>query len=330
MAPSRYTPERMLHRPPIRTVPLAGTVAGVVAASALIALIRSAVAAPNLADLYLLPVMFCAVTWGWWYALGTAVLAFLAYDFLFVEPIFTFTIRDPEEWLALVVFMAVAAVTSNLAARERARREEAHRQARAATFLYDVTRALGTDELEPALRSVGARIMGELGLDGVAITLSRHDGRSDERIVVGDADLALDPQTAGRIFAAAADGARAGRWVIVRDAGKKSVAPRPRRPRAPLANFPLRRGDRQWGMLHLVGRSGGFADDETRVLATVADRLALGVERETLRDEANQAEILRRTDELRTALLNSVSHDLRTPMAAIKASAESLLQKDVA
>ena len=83
-------------------------------------------------------------------------------------------------------------------------------------------------------------------------------------------------------------------------------------------------------MLRLVGRADGFADDETRVLTTIADRLALVIEREALRDEANQAEILRRTDELRTALLNSASHDLRTPLAAIKASAESLLQRDVA
>jgi two-component system sensor histidine kinase KdpD len=82
-------------------------------------------------------------------------------------------------------------------------------------------------------------------------------------------------------------------------------------------------------MLRLVGRSAGYADDETRLLATIADRLAVALEQERLRDEANQAEVLRRTDELRTALLSSVSHDLRTPLAAIKASGESLLQEEV-
>ena len=82
-------------------------------------------------------------------------------------------------------------------------------------------------------------------------------------------------------------------------------------------------------MLRLVGRSTGFADDETRLLATIADRLAVDLEQEPLREEANRAEVLRRTDELRTALLSSVSHDLRTPLAAIKASGESLLQDDV-
>jgi K+-sensing histidine kinase KdpD len=61
-------------------------------------------------------------------------------------------------------------------------------------------------------------------------------------------------------------------------------------------------------MLRLVGRSAGFADDETRLLATIADRLAVHLEQERLRAEANRAEILRRTDELRTVLLSSVSH----------------------
>ncbi len=91
-------------------VPLAGMVAGIVAVSLLIGVIRSAIAIPNLSVLYLLVVMFSAVTWGWWVALCSAVVAFLSYDFFFVEPIFTFTIRDPEEWVALLIFLAVAVV----------------------------------------------------------------------------------------------------------------------------------------------------------------------------------------------------------------------------
>ena len=110
--------------------------------SIVIGLIEAWTDIPNLSILYLLVVMFCAVTWGWWNALGAAVLAFLAYDFFFVEPRYTFTIRDPEEWLALLIFLGCGGVTSNLAARERARREQASRQARTATLLYDLSRAL--------------------------------------------------------------------------------------------------------------------------------------------------------------------------------------------
>ncbi|HYU21139.1 MAG TPA: ATP-binding protein [Chloroflexota bacterium] len=310
----------------LHPLPVIGMVAGVAGVSVAIGLIRSVIVIPNLSVLYLLVVMFSAVTWGWWNALGAAVLAFLAYDFFFTEPVHTFTIRDPEEWVALSIFMAVAAVASNLAARERARRQEARRQARTATLLYQVSRALGSDEIESGLRLVAECLISEFGLDGAVIELADSEARLEPRVVVGDAVPALGPRPAGRVFATSADRQRAGRWVIVRGGGAAGGASEPR---APVANFPLRRDDHQWGMLRLVGRPRGFADDETQVLATIADQVALALERQALRDEANQAEVLRRTDELRTALLNSVSHDLRTPLAAIKASAESLLQHDV-
>jgi two-component system sensor histidine kinase KdpD len=296
-------------------------IAGVAAISVVIGLIQARIDIPNLSIIYLLVVMFCAVTSGWWNALGAAVLAFLAYDFFFVEPRYTFTIRDPEEWLALVIFLVVAAVTSNLAARERARRDQASRQARTATLLYDLSQALAHADQTSGLRAVAERLLSEFGLDGVVISRAHDDATLDPLVAVGKADAALGSQPAGRVFSAPGGPDRPGRWIVVKA--------RDERRRAPVANFPLRTEGRQIGMLRLVGRSTGFADDETHVLATIADRLALDFEQAALRKEANRAEVLRRTDELRSALLSSVSHDLRTPLAAIKASAESLLQDDV-
>jgi two-component system sensor histidine kinase KdpD len=187
--------------------------------------------------------------WGWWKALAAAVLAFIACDFVFVDPRFTFTIRDPEEWLALLIFLAVAAVTSNLAARERARREQASRQARTATLLDDLGRAVTSAGRRAGLRAVAQRLYEEFRLDSAVIA------RSDDA----------------------------------------------KRLQVPVANFPLKSDHRQIGMLRLVGRPSGFADDEPRLLAAIADRLAIDLGQETLREEANRAEVLRRTDELRTA-----------------------------
>jgi two-component system sensor histidine kinase KdpD len=195
---------------------ISGMTAGVAAISVLIALIDSWIHIPNLSILYLLIVMFCAVTWGWWNALGAAVVAFLAYDFFFVEPRFTFTIRDPEEWLALLIFLAVAAVTSNLAARERSRREQASRQARTAMLLYDLSRALASDDLAPALRAVAQRLMVEFRLDGVVIARSGNDGRLQPIAAVGAADAALGPEPAGRLYAPPSSPGRSGRWIVVR------------------------------------------------------------------------------------------------------------------
>jgi two-component system sensor histidine kinase KdpD len=300
---------------------IAGMVAGVAVTSAVIGIIQTESHIPNLSILYLLVVMFCAVTWGWWTSLGAAVLAFLAYDFLFVEPRYTFTIRDPEEWLALVIFLAVAAVTSNLAARERARREQASRQARTATLLYDLSRALAGRDQQVGLRAGAERLMDEFRFDGVVIARSDEAGRLHPLVAVGRADPALGSAPAGRVFSAPTGPNGPGRWIVLWARGAAR--------RAPVANFPLKSDGRQIGMLRLVGRASGFADDETRLLATIADRLAVDLEQELLREEANRAEVLRRTDELRNALLSSVSHDLRTPLAAIKASGESLLQEDV-
>jgi two-component system sensor histidine kinase KdpD len=82
--------------------------------------------------------------------------------------------------------------------------------------------------------------------------------------------------------------------------------------------------------LLLVGTSNGFDVSEDRLVSAAAAQIGLAYERARLRQEATDAEILRRTDELRTALLNAVSHDLRTPLATIMASAGSLRQQDVA
>lgn len=300
---------------------IAGMVAGVAAISAAIGLVEAVTEIRNLLIVYLLVVVFCAVTWGWWNALGAAILAFLTYDFLFVAPRFTFTVQDPEEWVALLVFLVVAAVTSNLAARERARREQASRQARTATLLYELSRSLTGDGEAAGLRAVAERLVTELGLDGAVIARSDDDGRLAPLVAVGRAEGALGSEPVGRVFAPPTGPNRPGRWIVLRTDG------RPRR--VPVANFPLRRDDRQIGMLRLVGRPAGYADDETDVLTTIADRLAVELEQAALREEANRVEVLRRTDELRSALLSSVSHDLRTPLAAIKASAESLLQRDV-
>ena len=167
--------------------------AGIAVTSVVIGLIDSWIDVPNLSILYLLVVLFCAVTWGWWNALGAAVLAFLSYDFFFVEPRLTFTIRDPEEWLALLIFLVVAAVTSHLAARERARREQASRQARTATLLYDLSRTLAWSDQQAGLRSVAERLMAEFGLDGVVIARSDADGRLDPLVSAGKATLHSAP-----------------------------------------------------------------------------------------------------------------------------------------
>jgi two-component system sensor histidine kinase KdpD len=93
---------------------------------------------------------------------------------------------------------------------------------------------------------------------------------------------------------------------------------------------PIKAGERRVGALLLVDPSGRFEGADDRLVSAAAAQIGLAIERARLREEATEAEILRRTDELRRALLNAVSHDLRTPLATIMASAGSLRQRDVA
>ncbi len=95
--------------------------------------------------------------------------------------------------------------------------------------------------------------------------------------------------------------------------------------------MPLKVADRTVGVLRLAQApdAAEWPAEDARLVAAAADQIALAIERARLRQEATAAEVLRQTDEARKALLASVSHDLRTPLASIKASAGSLLQDDV-
>lgn len=267
--------------------------------SVLIAAIEPAVRLPNLATLYLLPVMFTAVTWGWWPALLAAVLGIAVYDALFSPPARSFLVHNPQEWLDLVILLLVAAVTSNLAARERARRQEARRRADDAALLYELSRALGDDDLDRAIRGAAERLQAAFGLLGCAVVVEDAGGGARTRAQVG---VLAEPPS-------------------VEAGGAHHESP-------PVLTLPIALGERRLGYLRLVGRRA-VSEDDARLLATIVDQLAVAIERERLHAEARQAEILRRADELRQALLSSVTHDLRTPLAAIKASAGSLLQPTI-
>ena len=93
---------------------------------------------------------------------------------------------------------------------------------------------------------------------------------------------------------------------------------------------PIKVGERRVGALLLVHPSARFDTTDDRLVSAAAAQIGVAIDRARLGEEATEAEVLRRTDTLRRALLNAVSHDLRTPLATIMASAGSLRQQDVA
>ena len=237
---------------------------------------------PNISLLYLFPVVAVARTWGRAPAVVAALLAFLSFDWFFVQPYHTFTVDDPAEWLALGVLLLAALYTAQLTAALRQQAQEAQRRDWEATTLRTLASTLAA-----------ARDLPEL--------------------------LALAQQEASRIFAC--------------QACRIALAPAAPPTDAPDAlALPLCTPSGTVGAIQLLGleRATPLDREIGPLLHAFAAQLALAIERLRLQEEATQAEVLRRSDELRSALLSAVSHDLRTPLAAIKAAATSLLQRDVA
>jgi two-component system, OmpR family, sensor histidine kinase KdpD len=312
--------------------------ASVALVSGFIGLVLRQVSLANVSMLYLMAVLAVAVAYGRGPAVFASVVAFLTFDWFFTEPLHHLSISDPGEWVSLLLFLMTAIVTGQLAAGQRQRAREAHQREREAVVLYDVVRLVGELDLEDALHAVAERLRDELGLEGAAIEVAQTHG-DVIRVAAGE-DEALKALQVGTLSAAhvlnpgqrqsGRQPAEPDRWVrLVPPTRRVSTSPVLLRDRVRLV--PVRADDRRVGALLLVVAAGSPRFDQTadRLLSAVAGQLGLAIERSRLRQDANQAEILRRTDELRRALLNAVSHDLRTPLASIMASAGSLQQEDV-
>ncbi len=328
------------HLPAILRTPWVGYAAGLAAVglmSVVIGLVLTVLSITNLSMLYLIVVLATAVTFGLGPAIVASVAAFFIFNWFFTQPLHTLTINDPAEWIALLLFLIIAVITGQLAASQRQRTDEAEQHEREAIVLYDVVRLMSEPDFDRALRAVAERLVAEMPLAAVSIELTDTTGETTRASFGEDEALRLIVQRPGAAAKVLGRGpaptggqpATPGRWIRI-------VTPsRPGAPGSPLTDrlqvVPVRAHNRRVGDLLLVLRAGAqrftLADD--RLLSAVATQLGVAVERVWLQHQATEAEILRRTDELKTALLNAVSHDLRTPLASIIASAGSLRQRDV-
>ena len=300
--------------------------------SGFIGLVLGQVNLANASMLYLLAVMATAIAYGRGPAILASLVAFLTFDWFFVQPLHQFTVSDPEEWVSLLLFLLTATVTGQLAAGQRQRAKEAQQREREAVVLYDVVRLLGEGHVDTAMEAVAERLRNELHLDALAIEVFRPGGEA-RRFSAGDASVLPDAHVrAGgstRVLQAGrspSDGRHAtpGRWVRVVQPTRGTAT------QNDVDIVPVRVGDRRLGALLFAHGKEPFTESEDRLVSAAASQIGLALERERLDKEATEAEILRRTDQLRGALLSAVSHDLRTPLATIMASAGSLRQKDVA
>ncbi len=227
--------------------------------------------------LFLLLVVCVSAVGGLWPALVAAVGGFLLVNWFLTPPIHTWTIGDPENVLALAVFLAVAVAMSSFVALAARRAAQATRARAKAETLMRLAGSSSSVAILDGLRRA-------FGLDGAAL-LHHADGEWRVEAVSGHAPASPD----------------AASMVVEVDAEHVLVAS----PQEP------------------------HTSEDARMLEAFAKELAASIQHEELEAEAATAEGLAAVNELRASILSSVSHDLRTPLAAIKASATSLLQDDV-
>jgi two-component system sensor histidine kinase KdpD len=314
------------------------TAAVFVIASALMLPARGHLNVLNISLIYLMLIVLIALFADRWSSAAAAVMAFLLFDVLFIEPHYTLTIARADHVLALFVFLGIAVVVSQLIYQVRQRTLEALRHGRRMETLYELSQALIADiDLDSLLAGIVERVVSVFGVRSCAMVML-DDHRPVIRASHGLAPDLADPDEQALLLWAveqrqpAGVGSTAGRVLAPRGTRTPGRAPlRLRQRRQPVLYVPIAVAGRTLGVLRLADPIGGtgFSSDDRQLLATFANQAALAIERIRLGDEATKAAVLARSDELKSALLSAVSHDLRTPLASIKASATSLLQDDV-
>jgi len=218
-------------RSPRGVLGYAAALAAVAVVSLFIGLVLGQVNLANSSMLYLLAVMATAVAFGRGPAIFASFIAFLVFDWFFVQPIHQFRVSDPGEWISLLFFLLTATVTGQLAAGQRQRAQEAQQREREAVVLYDVVRLLGEGDLDHVLGAVAERLRRELDLRALAVELWQPSGAMT-RFVVGDtqaiADLRGSASPAGRFLqggrsVTADEHAAPGRWVRIVQPARATV-----------------------------------------------------------------------------------------------------------
>jgi two-component system sensor histidine kinase KdpD len=268
-------------------------------------------AVQSISLVFLMAVLASAIAYGLWPSLFACLASVLAYNFFFLPPLYTFTIADPENVVALFFFAVVAVIASNLAARMRAQAVAARQRAKTTEDLYLFSRKLaGVVTLDELLWAAAYQIALMLK---VRVVLLLPEGESivvragyPPEDLLDEADLAAAKWC----------------WQNNRPAGRDAdTLPGTRR-----LFLPIRTGRGAVGVVGIDNDEPGplLTPDQRRLLDALSDQTALAIERINLAEDLDRAKIAAETDRLRSALLTSLSHDLRTPLASILGSATSL------
>jgi two-component system sensor histidine kinase KdpD len=245
---------------------------------------------------YLLTVLTISALWGLRYAVVMSVMATFAFNFFFLPPVGTLTVADPQNWVALAAFLATAVIASHLSARIRDEAFKADERRQEVERLYSFSQQLlTTDNVVELLNAIPGFVVETFGVKTAAIYLNARDQVYRSTPVADDLSTDELKQASARAE------------LIVDSERQRSIVP-------------IRMGVRPIGVLAI---SGSVLSGKT--LEALGGLIAIATERAGAVEKLTRTEAGRESERLRSALLDSVTHEFRTPLTSIKASVTSLL-----
>ena len=245
---------------------------------------------------FLLMVLWVAAYWGFRFSVFLAVLATLAFNYNFLPPIGTFTVADPQNWVALIAFLVTAGIASQLADRARRQTADAVQRRRDVERLYSFSqRLLATDNVAELLNAIPAYVCDGFAAKAAAIYLL-----SSQQV------YRTDPNAS---------------WFSVHDLQMVSSRGEPViDSERGLSLTPLHLGTRTTGAVGIAGPALSRA-----TLEALGSMIGIAIERAGAIEKLSQTEAAHQSEALRAVLLDSVTHELRTPLTGIKAAVTGLL-----
>jgi two-component system sensor histidine kinase KdpD len=291
-----------------------GSVAALVVMAPLVAVmvpLRGHLSIATTGLVLVVPVVIGVVLGGLSAGVFGVVVGFVVFDLVFIPPYFRLSVGSNENWVVLVVYVAVMLLVSSVVARLDTARTEAHQHEGAIRRLFELTDLLIEDRPLPEILEL--------------IVSTVH-----EAFALRSVALLLPVDTKLAVVASAGE--------PLSESELRQIAPEPGIPATLGSSLPSRHEQAQTvalsamgrpiGLLHIWG--AGLSRHDQDLLHTFANHMALALERAQLREQALRTELLEEVDRLQRALVSAVSHDLRTPLATIKASASTLRSPDAA
>jgi len=311
----RRQPKRLLSKfrmnPKGVEAEIGAAVASVAGAVVVGAALTAVVKLPNLSMIFLAAVLIAGMRFGTRAAVMASFLSFAAYNFFFIEPLYTFSVAQPQELFALLIFLGVSVLTGSVTGRARDRREGVIKNADIMRSLYDYSRKLsGASGADDVLWAAAAHLH---SMFGGRIVLLVTEGDELNLRAAWPPDAQLDPTAM-----------TAARWALQKNepAGWGTGT-------LPSVEFQFRPLVAARGVIAVCGFEPHSPDqpisgDDERALSSILDQTAIALDRVVLAREAVDTAAMQENEKVRDALLASLSHDLRTPLSAIAGAATSL------